>query len=63
MKRERKRLQRNQNLPSAVETVYTGIYHRILKLSRANADFAREENVQSTHLAEALQYKPKGVMV
>lgn len=29
-------------------------YHRILKLVRTIADLAGEENIQSTHLAEAL---------
>ena len=38
-------------------------YHRILKLVRTIADFAGEENIQSSHLAEALQYRPKGMMV
>jgi magnesium chelatase family protein len=38
-------------------------YHRILKLARTIADLVGEENIQSTHLAEALQYRPKGMMV
>ena len=38
-------------------------YHRILKLARTIADLTREETIQSTHLAEALQYRPIGMMV
>ncbi len=34
-------------------------YHRILKLARTIADLAGKEQIKSTHLAEALQYRPK----
>ena len=35
-------------------------YHRVLKLSRTIADLAVEKDIRSVHLAEALQYQPRG---
>ena len=34
-------------------------YHRVLKLARTIADLSGEEQIAPTHLAEALQYRPK----
>ncbi len=38
-------------------------YHRVLKLSRTIADLAGEESIAPTHLAEALQYRPRENMI
>ena len=34
-------------------------YHRVLKLARTIADLAGCDDIQSVHLAEAQQYRPK----
>ena len=34
-------------------------YHRVLKLARTIADLAGSDQIQSVHLAGALQYRPK----
>ena len=34
-------------------------YHRVLKLSRTIADLDNSDKISTTHLAEALQYRPQ----
>ena len=36
-------------------------YHRVLKLSRTIADLENSENIERSHLMEALSYRPKQI--
>lgn len=35
------------------------VYHKVLKVARTIADLENQENIQSEHILEALQYRPK----
>ena len=37
-------------------------YHRVLKLARTISDLAGEAQIAVQHLAEALQYRPRGLV-
>ena len=46
-------------LNAAVETLHLSMraYHRILKVARTIADLAGESQINSVHIAEAVQYR------
>ena len=51
----------NAGLRAAMQQLHMSAraYHRILKLSRTIADLADCDTIQVTHLAEAIQYRPR----
>jgi len=51
----------NQLLKAAMRQMQLSAraYHRILKLARTIADLAGNERIQTAHLAEAIQYRPR----
>jgi magnesium chelatase family protein len=37
-------------------------FHRVLKLARTIADLSKEPTIHVSHLAEALQYRPRSML-
>ncbi len=49
-------------IKQAVNTMHLSArsFHRVLKIARTIADLSGEENINQIHIAESLQYRPKG---
>lgn len=52
----------SESLMRSAMSLSAHAYHRLLKLARTIADLAGSDAIQSVHLAEALQYRPKIMM-
>jgi magnesium chelatase family protein len=38
-------------------------YHRVIKLARTIADLDQKENIETSHILEALQYRPRKLTI